>query len=71
MHDGDRIEIDIPQRRIELLVDDAELERRRAEELARGKEAFTPRQRKRTVSKALQAYAALVSSADKGAVRII
>ena len=71
VHDGDRIEIDIPQRRIELLVDDAELERRRAEELARGKEAFTPRQRKRTVSKALQAYAALVSSADKGAVRII
>ena len=71
VHDGDRIEIDIPQRRIELLVDDAELERRRAEELARGKEAFTPRQRKRTVSKALQAYAALVSSADKGAVRLI
>ena len=71
VHDGDRIEIDIPQRRIELLVNDAELERRRAEELARGKEAFTPRQRKRTVSKALQAYAALVSSADKGAVRII
>ena len=71
VHDGDRIEIDIPQRRIELLIDDAELERRRAEELARGKEAFTPRQRKRTVSKALQAYAALVSSADKGAVRII
>ena len=71
VHDGDRIEIDIPQRRIELLVDDAELERRRAEELARGKEAFTPRQRKRTVSNALQAYAALVSSADKGAVRII
>lgn len=71
VHDGDLIEIDIPQRRIELLVDDAELERRRAEELTRGKEAFTPRQRKRTVSKALQAYAALVSSADKGAVRII
>ena len=71
VHDGDRIEIDIPQRRIELLVDDAELERRRAEELARGQAAFTPRQRQRTVSKALQAYAALVSSADKGAVRII
>ena len=71
VHDGDRIEIDIPQRRIELLVDDAELERRRAEELARGQAAFTPRQRQRTVSKALQAYAALVSSADKGAVRLI
>ena len=71
VHDGDLIEIDIPNRSIELLVDDAELERRRAEELARGQAAFTPRQRQRTVSKALQAYAALVSSADKGAVRLI
>ena len=71
VHDGDLIEIDIPNRSIELLVDDTELERRRAEELARGQAAFTPRQRQRTVSKALQAYAALVSSADKGAVRLI
>ena len=71
VRDGDLIEIDIPQRRIELLVDNAELEYRRTEELARGKEAFTPRRRNRHVSKALQAYAALVSSADKGAVRII
>ena len=71
VRDGDLIEIDIPNRSIELLVDDAELERRRAEELARGQAAFTPRQRQRTVSKALQAYAALVSSADKGAVRLI
>ena len=71
VRDGDLIEIDIPQRRIELLVDNAELECRRTEELARGKEAFTPRRRNRHISKALQAYAALVSSADKGAVRII
>lgn len=71
VRDGDLIEIDIPNRSIELLVDDTELERRRAEELARGQAAFTPRQRQRTVSKALQAYAALVSSADKGAVRLI
>ena len=43
----------------------------RDEELARGQAAFTPHNRQRPVSKALQAYAALVSSADKGAVRII
>ncbi len=71
VRDGDLIEIDIPNRSIELLVGAAELERLRAEELARGQAAFTPRQRQRTVSKALQAYAALVSSADKGAVRLI
>lgn len=71
VRNGDLIEIDIPARRIELLVDDAELARRRDEELARGKAAFTPHHRQRPVSKALQAYAALVSSADKGAVRII
>ncbi len=71
VRDGDLIEIDIPRRSITLLVDDTELDRRRADELARGKEAFTPRRRERTISKALQAYAALVSSADKGAVRII
>ena len=71
VRNGDLIEIDIPARRIELLVDDAELARRRDEELARGKAAFTPHNRQRPVSKALQAYAALVSSADKGAVRII
>uniref|UniRef100_UPI0023548E12 dihydroxy-acid dehydratase n=1 Tax=Barnesiella viscericola TaxID=397865 RepID=UPI0023548E12 len=71
VRNGDLIEIDIPARRIELLVDDTELARRRDEELARGKAAFTPHHRQRPVSKALQAYAALVSSADKGAVRII
>ena len=45
-------------------------ERRRAEE-ARGKNAFTPPFRQREVSKALKAYASMVSSADKGGVRII
>jgi dihydroxy-acid dehydratase len=62
---GDRIRIDIPNRSIELLVDDAELDRRRA---ALGS-SFAPADRQRVVSGALQAYAALTTSADKGAVR--
>ena len=69
--DGDIIEIDIPERSIRVRLSDEELaERRRAEE-ARGKKAFTPPYRQREVSKALKAYASMVSSADKGGVRII
>lgn len=68
--DGDGIEIDIPNRSIQLLVSDEELNERKKEEIARGSEAFTP-QRERQVSKALKAYAHFVSSADKGAVRMI
>ena len=71
VRNGDLIEIDIPNRSINLLIEETEMKRRRAEENTRGKEAFTPRHRTRNISKALQAYAALVSSADKGAVRII
>lgn len=71
VRDGDMIEINIPQRSIQLLVSDEELERRRKEELNRGADAFTPPSRKRLVSKALKSYATMVSSADKGAVRII
>ena len=71
VRNGDLIEIDIPNRSINLLIEETEMERRRAEENTRGKEAFTPRHRTRNISKALQAYAALVSSADKGAGRII
>jgi len=71
VRDGDIITIDIPSRRIDVALSDAELaERRRAEE-ARGRKAFTPPFRQRAVSKSLKAYAAMVSSADKGAVRII
>ncbi|WP_030378560.1 MULTISPECIES: dihydroxy-acid dehydratase [unclassified Streptomyces] len=65
VEDGDRIRIDIPGRTIELLVDDAELTRR-AEALAGD---YTPRNRTRKVSTALRAYAAMATSADKGAVR--
>ncbi len=68
VRDGDRIEIDLAERSIQLMVAADELaERRRAEE-ARGEAAFTPR-RERTVSAALRAYAALATSADRGAVR--
>ena len=69
VHDGDMIEIDIPARTIELKVSDSELDARRSEELGRGDDAFTPRRRKREISKALKAYAASVTSADKGGVR--
>jgi dihydroxy-acid dehydratase len=71
VRDGDVIEIDIPNRSINVLVSDEELAQRRAEEEARGKEAWTAKDRNRVVSKSLRAYASLVSSADKGAVRVI
>lgn len=61
VRDGDIIEIDIPSRTINVLIDDAELESRTPREL----------QRQRTVSKALRAYAQCVASADKGGVRVI
>ncbi|MGP2438237.1 dihydroxy-acid dehydratase [Streptomyces sp. JW3] len=65
VEDGDRIRIDIPGRTIELLVDDAELARR--EQALNG--AYVPKNRDRKVSVALRAYAAMATSADKGAVR--
>lgn len=67
---GDVIEIDIPNRTINLKITDEELSERRKAEEAKGKEAFKPI-RDRKVSKTLKAYASLVSSADKGAIRII
>lgn len=67
--DGDQIEISIPNRSINVCISDEELQERRAEEEAFGKEAYQPRGRGRVVSKALQAYSKLVSSADKGAIR--
>lgn len=69
--DGDKIEIDIPNRKIHLHISDEELRQRREKELQRGKDAFTPHHRSRQVSKALQSYASMAASADKGGVRII
>ena len=68
---GDEIRIDIPNRTIELVLSDEEIEERRQEEIARGDMAFKPKARERNISKSLKAYASLVSSADKGAVRMI
>ncbi len=71
VRDGDMIVIDIPSRSINVELSDEELASRRARELARGKDAFMPVSRERYVSKSLRAYASMVSSADKGAVRIL
>ncbi|HJV83796.1 dihydroxy-acid dehydratase [Noviherbaspirillum sp.] len=69
VEDGDMIEIDIPARRIRLAVSDDEIAARREAMQARGKQAWKPVSRKRTVSTALKAYGALVTSAAFGAVR--
>ena len=67
VHDGDRIEIDIPNRTIHLAVADSELAARREAQDAKGWHPAEPRKRK--VSTALKAYAAMTTSASKGAVR--
>ncbi len=67
VREGDMISIDIQNRSMNLLVDDAELAQRRAEQDAKGWKPALPRPRK--VSAALKAYAMLAMSADKGAVR--
>ena len=67
VRNGDRIRIDIPNRSINVLVSDEELAQRRVEQDAKGWKPAQPRPR--TVSAALKAYAKLVMSADKGAVR--
>ena len=70
VQEGDRIEIDIPNRSINLDISAAELAQRRAAMEAKGKQAWKPAaERKRKVSAALRAYAAMVTSADKGATR--
>jgi len=69
VNDGDVIEIDIPNRRIHLAVSDEVLAQRRAQMQAQGVQAWQPVLRERVVSQALRAYAALATSADRGAVR--
>lgn len=69
LEEGDRIRIDIPSRRVDVLLDPQVLKARRLEMLARGAEAWKPSGRKRKVSQALQAYALLTTSAARGAVR--
>lgn len=67
--DADMIDIDIPNRSINVRLSDEQLTARRAEEEARGDSSWQPEARDRLVSKALQAYAELTTSADRGAVR--
>ncbi|MEW5904646.1 MAG: dihydroxy-acid dehydratase [Pseudomonadota bacterium] len=70
VEEGDTIEIDIPNRTINLKLSDVELAQRRAAMEAKGSKAWKPAtDRPRKVSAALRAYAAMVTSADKGAVR--
>jgi dihydroxy-acid dehydratase len=69
INDGDTIEISIPDRSINLMLDKKIIESRRAERDA-VPDGWEPN-RERYVSKALQAYASMVTSADKGAVRVI
>ena len=68
--DGDIIDIDIPNRRINIRISDAELNARMAAE-EKDKMAFKPKNRDRIVPASLKAYASMVSSADSGAVRIV
>jgi dihydroxy-acid dehydratase len=69
VQEGDLIEIDIPERAIRVAVSDAELARRRTAEETKGSSAWKPAHRERQVSAALRAYAAMTTSAARGAVR--
>ena len=69
VEEGDIIEIDIPARSIRVALSDAELDARRQAMVARGAKAWHPATRERHVSSALKAYAALTTSASRGAVR--
>ena len=69
VHEGDRVEIDIPNRSIVLAVSEAILEERRTEMNVRGADGWMAHGRKRKVTDALRAYAAFTTSAARGAVR--
>jgi dihydroxy-acid dehydratase len=69
VQEGDRIEIDIPKRLIRVSLSDEEIAKRRKAMQAKGSDAWKPGPRERKVSKALQAYAAMATSAARGAVR--
>ncbi len=69
VEEGDTIEIDIPNRTIHLVISDEDMAHRRATMEAKGHQAWKPVSRERVVSPALRAYAAMSTSAAKGAVR--
>ena len=69
VHEGDRIDINIPDRTINLMVSDAELAARRTEQDRLGWKPAAPRRRK--ITPALRAYALMATSAARGAVRVV
>jgi dihydroxy-acid dehydratase len=69
VENGDIIEIDIPNREINLKISKEEFKRRHDQEAAKGRDAYKPAGRDRVVTTALKAYGLLAASADKGAVR--
>jgi dihydroxy-acid dehydratase len=71
VEEGDTIEIDIPNRTINVMISDADMQARRDAMEAKGKAAWKPENRQRPVSQALKAYAAMTTSASRGAVRDI
>ena len=71
IRDGDTIDINIPERSINVMISDEEMAERRKEEEAKGRDAYKPVGRGRVVSQALKAYALLASSADEGAMRVL
>jgi len=71
IEEGDLIVVDIDKRTIELLVDESEIQTRRAAEQLRARDAWRPRGRNRPVSTALKLYAATTSSASQGASRSV
>ncbi len=71
IQNNDMIEINIPERKINILISDKELQKRKEIEEQKGTDAYKPVGRNRKVSKSLKAYALTVSSADKGAIRLI
>jgi len=71
VQNGDMVQIDIPNRSINLLISTDEIQQRIEAERAKGKKAFQPKDRQRNISQALKAYSLHVASADQGAVRIL
>ena len=71
IRNGDKIEIDISSRKINVLLTESELNERKSVESAKGDLAYKPVSRIREISQALKIYSAFVSSADTGAVRVI
>ena len=69
VEEGDLIEIDIPNRKINVILDDEVMVKRREAMVQKGSAAWLPVGRKREVSNALRAYAAMTTSAARGAVR--